>query len=45
MFDRLFVKPDPTENEKKGIDFKEYINPDSLKVLKDCKLEPDLKKM
>ncbi len=43
MYDRLFVKPDPTEDEKKGIDFKEYINPDSLVVLNNCKLEPSLK--
>lgn len=44
MYDRLFVKPDPTEDEKKGIDFKEYVNPESLVVLKNCKLEPSLKK-
>lgn len=44
MYDRLFVKPDPTADEKKGIDFKEYVNPESLVVLKNCKLEPSLKK-
>jgi glutaminyl-tRNA synthetase len=45
MYDRLFIKPDPTEGEKKGIDFKTYINAESLKILKDCKLEPSLKKV
>ncbi|GAB6161267.1 glutamine--tRNA ligase/YqeY domain fusion protein [Desulfothermus naphthae] len=43
LYDRLFIKPDPTAEEKKGIDFKEYINPDSLKIITHCKLEPSLK--
>ncbi len=43
LYDRLFLKPDPTCDEKKGVDFTHYINPDSLKVLKGCKLEPSLK--
>ncbi len=43
LYDRLFIKPDPTSDEKKGIDFTEYINPDSLKIFKGCKLEPSLK--
>ena len=43
LYDRLFIKPDPTADEKKGIDFKEYINPDSLKIITHCKLEPSLK--
>ncbi len=43
LYDRLFIKSDPTCDEKKGIDFTEYINPDSLKILKGCKLEPSLK--
>ena len=43
LYDRLFIKPDPTCDEKKGIDFTEYINPDSLKIFKGCKLEPSLK--
>ena len=42
LYDRLFIKPNPAEDEKKGISFKEYINPDSLKVLQDCFLEPNL---
>ncbi|NIP41188.1 MAG: glutamine--tRNA ligase/YqeY domain fusion protein [candidate division Zixibacteria bacterium] len=39
LFDRLFNKEDPTE----GGDFKKNINPDSLEILKGCKLEPGLK--
>lgn len=42
LYDRLFYKADPTAQEKNGRDFKEFLNPDSLKVLKDCKLEPSL---
>ncbi|WP_461833350.1 glutamine--tRNA ligase/YqeY domain fusion protein [Desulfothermus sp.] len=43
LYDRLFIKPDPTADEKKGIDFKEYINSDSFKVITHSKLEPSLK--
>lgn len=42
MFDRLFIKEDP-DNVEEGKDFKDYLNPDSLKVLKSCKVEPFLK--
>lgn len=42
LYDRLFSRANPTEDEKKGIDFLEYINPDSLKVLDSCFIEPGL---
>jgi len=42
LYDHLFIKPDPTDVEE-GKDFKDYLNPKSLEVLKDCKLEPSLK--
>ncbi len=42
LYDRLFNKADPTAEEKNGVDFKEYLNPDSLHVLSACKLEPAL---
>ncbi len=45
MYDRLFIKPDPTGDEKNGIDFKTYLNPDSLMIIKECKLEPSLNKV
>lgn len=41
LYDRLFSEENPDSNSDK--DFKEFLNPDSLKVLKDCKLEPWLK--
>ncbi len=39
LYDRLFNVEDPDGDKEKG--FKEFLNPDSLKVLKNCKLEPD----
>ena len=41
LYDRLFVKPDPSED--KDADFKTFLNPKSLEILKSCKLEPGLK--
>jgi len=41
LYDRLFSAEDPEEEE--GKDFKEFINPNSLKILQNCKLEPSLK--
>lgn len=40
LYDRLFSVEDPDGDKEK--DFKDFINPDSLKVLKNCKLEPEL---
>ncbi|MEW5894905.1 MAG: glutamine--tRNA ligase/YqeY domain fusion protein [Candidatus Omnitrophota bacterium] len=42
LYDRLFLKENPNDVEE-GHDFKEYLNPDSLKILKDCYVEPSLK--
>lgn len=41
LYDRLFKDEDPAGH--KDIDFKEFINEDSLRILKGCKLEPGLK--
>ncbi len=41
LYDRLFTVEDPSGNKEK--DFKEFINPDSLEILKDCLVEPGLK--
>lgn len=41
LYDRLFTEPEPDAIE--GRDFKELLNPNSLEVLTDCKLEPSLK--
>lgn len=40
LYDRLFTDEDPAGH--KDVDFKSFLNPDSLKVLKNCKLEPSL---
>jgi glutaminyl-tRNA synthetase len=41
LYDRLFTKENPADAEE-GQDFKSYINPRSLEVLSDCRVEPDL---
>jgi glutaminyl-tRNA synthetase len=38
LYDRLFTEEDPTGHD--FYDFKELINPDSLKIIKGCKVEP-----
>ncbi|MCP4746584.1 MAG: glutamine--tRNA ligase/YqeY domain fusion protein [Desulfobacteraceae bacterium] len=42
LYDRLFTKANPEEKDEQGLTFKDFINPDSLTVLKNCKLEPCL---
>ncbi len=41
LYDRLFLDEDPAGHKDR--DFKEFLNPDSLKVLQNCMLEPSLK--
>jgi glutaminyl-tRNA synthetase len=41
LYDRLFNEENPLDEEHAG-DFTARINPDSLEVLKDAKLEPNL---
>lgn len=41
LYDRLFNVSDPTDDKER--DFREFINPDSLNILKNCRLEPSLK--
>ncbi len=41
LYDRLFKVPNPMEA---GDDFLEHLNPKSLEVLKDCRVEPSLAK-
>ncbi len=42
LYDRLFTVEDPLGEKEK--DFKEFINPHSLEIIKNCKLEPSLSK-
>ena len=41
LYDRLFMDEDPAGHKDK--DFKEFLNPESLQVLPNCKMEPSLK--
>ncbi len=40
QYDRLFTVEEPTADKEK--DYKEFINPESLEILKGCKVEPSL---
>jgi len=42
LFDRLFVSESP-EDVPEGEDYKVNLNPDSLQIIKNCKVEPGLK--
>ena len=44
LYDHLFVKENPNEVQE-GKDFTNYINPKSLDVLKECRVEPSLADM
>jgi glutaminyl-tRNA synthetase len=41
IYDNLFTKEDPSQTDE-GKDFTSNLNPNSLEVLRDCKLEPSL---
>ena len=41
LYDRLFIKENPLKLEE-GHDFKENLNSDSLKIVRNCRLEPSL---
>ena len=41
LYESLFNDPNPG-NEGDGADYKDFLNPDSLEILKSCKLEPSL---
>ena len=42
LYEHLFLKENPSEVEE-GKDFTDYVNPQSLEVLKNCRVEPGLK--
>ncbi len=44
LYDRLFLKPDP-DDVPEGQDWKANLNPNSLVVLRGCKMEPGLAKV
>jgi glutaminyl-tRNA synthetase len=42
LFDRLFTRENPYEVDEEGQDFISNLNPDSLTIIEDAKLEPGL---
>ncbi len=44
LYDRLFLKDDPLEDERQTGDFKTSLNPHSMEILYHCQLEPSLAK-
>jgi len=43
LYDRLFTVENPTGDKNK--DFRDFVNPDSLKILRKCKVDPDIRKL
>ena len=41
LYERLFTVENPSV-EKDGVDYRRHLNPHSLEVLRDCRLEPGL---
>jgi glutaminyl-tRNA synthetase len=41
LYDHLFTKENPLDVEE-GADYRDYLNPNSLEVLKSCRVEPSL---
>jgi glutaminyl-tRNA synthetase len=41
LYDHLFTKENPMDVEE-GADYKDYLNPNSLEILKSCRVEPSL---
>ncbi|MBI4854059.1 MAG: glutamine--tRNA ligase/YqeY domain fusion protein [Acidobacteria bacterium] len=41
LYEHLFTKANPNE-EKDGLDYKTYLNPNSLQIINSCKVEPSL---
>jgi len=42
LYEHLFTKENPNDLDEEDKDWKDNINPDSLKILNNCKLEPSL---
>jgi glutaminyl-tRNA synthetase len=43
LYEHLFTKNNPND-EKDGLDYKAHLNPNSLQIIKSCKVEPSLAK-
>ncbi|HEY1207057.1 MAG: glutamine--tRNA ligase/YqeY domain fusion protein [Bryobacteraceae bacterium] len=42
LYDLLFTVPNPGGESEEGMEWTDYLNPNSLEVLRECKLEPSL---
>jgi len=42
IYDRLFSRPNPAQDEKKGLSLQDLLNPQSLQVTDNCLVEPGL---
>lgn len=42
LYNQLFLKENPDEEDQEGADFTSFINPDSLQILAGCRIEPSL---
>ncbi|WP_291319864.1 glutamine--tRNA ligase/YqeY domain fusion protein [Desulfonatronospira sp.] len=45
IYDRLFSRPNPLQDEKKGLGLNDTLNPDSLQEMHDCMMEPAVKEL
>jgi glutaminyl-tRNA synthetase len=43
LYDLLFTVPNPGGESEEGMEWTDYLNPASLEVLRECKLEPSLR--
>ena len=43
LYDHLFLKAEP-DDDSDGSQFTDHLNPDSLEILADCRVEPGLSK-
>ncbi|EFI33502.1 glutaminyl-tRNA synthetase [Desulfonatronospira thiodismutans ASO3-1] len=45
IYDRLFSRPNPLQDEKKGLGLDDTLNPDSLQKMHGCMMEPAVKEL
>ncbi len=45
IYDRLFSRPNPLQDEKKGLGLDDTLNPDSLQEMHGCMMEPAVKEL
>ncbi|TVR33939.1 MAG: glutamine--tRNA ligase/YqeY domain fusion protein [Spirochaetaceae bacterium] len=44
LYDRLFSVANPSDDaQREGVDYRTYLNPESLRIMQSCKVEPSLR--